>query len=235
MDYAIEVKNLEVSYGNNLVLNEINLKIPINTRCAIVGSNGAGKSTFIKAILGLIKKNKGEVKILGKDLDQVRKSIAYVPQKDAVNWQFPTTVMDVVTMGLYKNMRAFSRLSYEDKDKARAALEEMGILDLANRQINNLSGGQKQRVFLARALASDADIYILDEPLTGVDMKTEDIIADEFLKLQNRGKTVIAVHHNIYTLNKYFDQLVVLNKDIKYSGPLFINDIDEVINRGFRS
>ena len=132
-------------------------------------------------------------------------------------------------------MRAFSRLSYEDKDKARAALEEMGILDLANRQINNLSGGQKQRVFLARALASDADIYILDEPLTGVDMKTEDIIADEFLKLQNKGKTVLAVHHNIYTLNKYFDQLVVLNKDIKYSGPLFINDIDEVINRGFRS
>lgn len=138
-------------------------------------------------------------------------------------------------MGLYKNMRAFSRLSNEDKDKARAALEEMGILDLANRQIDNLSGGQKQRVFLARALASDADIYILDEPLTGVDMKTEDIIADEFLKLQNKGKTVLAVHHNIYTLNKYFDQLVVLNKDIKYSGPLFINDIDEVINRGFRS
>lgn len=234
MDYAVEVKNLKVSYGKNVVLNNVNLKIPANTRCAIVGSNGAGKSTFIKAILGLIKKDCGDIKILGKDLDKVRSSIAYVPQKDSVNWNFPTTVIDVVTMGLYKNMKAFGPTS-DKKNLALSALEEMGIGDLSNRQINNLSGGQKQRVFLARALALDADIYVLDEPLTGVDMKTEDIIEEEFLKLQNRGKSVIAVHHNVYTLNKYFDHLVVLNEDIKYSGPLFIKNIEEVINLGFRS
>ncbi|BFL73027.1 MULTISPECIES: metal ABC transporter ATP-binding protein [Anaerococcus] len=235
MDYAIEVKNLDVSYGNNLVLDNINVKIPINTRSAIVGSNGAGKSTFIKAILGLIKKDRGEIKILNKSLEEVKTSIAYVPQKDSVNWQFPTTVIDVVMMGMYKKMKSFGRISNKEKALAMAALEEMGIADLKNRQINNLSGGQKQRVFLARALVSDADIYILDEPLTGVDMKTEDIISDEFLRLQKRGKTIIAVHHNIYTLNKYFDNLVVLNKNIKYCGPLFINKIDEVINLGFRS
>ena len=124
--------------------------------------------------------------------------------------------------------------SDRDKDKVQAALNEMGIRDLSDRQINNLSGGQKQRVFLARALAQDVDLYILDEPLTGVDIKTEDIIADEFKRLEDLGKTVIAVHHNIYTLDKYFDNVVVLNKDVKYSGSLYKDDIDVEINKGFR-
>lgn len=110
----------------------------------------------------------------------------------------------------------------------------MGIRDLSDRQINNLSGGQKQRVFLARALAQDVDLYILDEPLTGVDIKTEDIIAEEFKRLEELGKTVIAVHHNIYTLDKYFDNVVVLNKDVKYAGSLYIDDLDFKINKGFR-
>ena len=132
-------------------------------------------------------------------------------------------------------MKSFAKADKKDRDCVNDALNEMGILDLKNRQISNLSGGQKQRVFLARALAQDAAIYILDEPLTGVDVKTEDIIADEFKKMQEMGKTVLAVHHNIYTLEKYFDNLVVLNKDIKYSGSLYIDNIKDEIDKGFRS
>lgn len=234
MEYAIKVKDLNVSYGDNLVLEKVNLQIPINTRTAIIGANGAGKSTLIKAILNLIKKDRGEVKIFGKPLEEVKTNIAYVPQKDSVNWNFPTTVYDVVMMGRYPYIKKFSSPSDRDKDKVQAALDEMGIRDLSDRQINNLSGGQKQRVFLARALAQDVDLYILDEPLTGVDIKTEDIIADEFKRLEDLGKTVIAVHHNIYTLDKYFDNVVVLNKDVKYAGSLYIDDLDFKINKGFR-
>ena len=137
-------------------------------------------------------------------------------------------------MGRYPYIKKFSSPSDRDKDKVQAALDEMGIRDLSDRQINNLSGGQKQRVFLARALAQDVDLYILDEPLTGVDIKTEDIIAEEFKRLEELGKTVIAVHHNIYTLDKYFDNVVVLNKDVKYAGSLYIDDLDFKINKGFR-
>ena len=234
MEYAIKVKDLNVSYGDNLVLEKVNLQIPINTRTAIIGANGAGKSTLIKAILNLIKKARGEVKIFGKPLEEVKTNIAYVPQKDSVNWNFPTTVYDVVMMGRYPYIKKFSSPSDRDKDKVQAALDEMGIRDLSDRQINNLSGGQKQRVFLARALAQDVDLYILDEPLTGVDIKTEDIIAEEFKRLEELGKTVIAVHHNIYTLDKYFDNVVVLNKDVKYAGSLYIDDLDFKINKGFR-
>lgn len=218
MQAAIEVKNLNVSYGKNKVLDDIFLQIPLNSRTAIIGANGAGKSTFIKAVLGLIKKDKGEVKILGKTIKNAKNDIAYVPQKDSVNWNFPATVYDVVMMGRYPYMKTFGKANKKDDDIVENSLVEMGISDLKDRQINNLSGGQKQRVFLARALAQDVSLYILDEPLTGVDIKTEDIIADEFKKLQDLGKTILAVHHNIYTLDKYFDNLVVLNRNIKYSG-----------------
>lgn len=235
MRNAIEVKDLSVSYGKNKVLDNVFLDIPLQSRTAIIGANGAGKSTFIKSILGLIKKEKGDVKILGNDIKSTKQNVAYVPQKDSVNWDFPISVYDVVMMGRYPHMKSFAKADKKDYDCVNDALNEMGILDLKNRQISNLSGGQKQRVFLARALAQDAAIYILDEPLTGVDVKTEDIIADEFKKMQEMGKTVLAVHHNIYTLEKYFDNLVVLNKDIKYSGSLYIDNIKDEIDKGFRS
>lgn len=234
MQAAIEVKNLNVSYGKNKVLDDIFLQIPLNSRTAIIGANGAGKSTFIKAALGLIKKDKGEVKILGKTIKNAKKDIAYVPQKDSVNWNFPATVYDVVMMGRYPYMKTFGKANKKDDDIVENSLVEMGISDLKDRQINNLSGGQKQRVFLARALAQDVSLYILDEPLTGVDIKTEDIIADEFKKLQDLGKTILAVHHNIYTLDKYFDNLVVLNRNIKYSGSLYVDNLEKEINKGFR-
>lgn len=234
MQYAIETNNLNVSYANNKVLENVNLNIPVNTRTAIIGANGAGKSTLIKSCLGLIRKDSGQIKILGKNIEKAKTNIAYVAQKDTVNWNFPTTVYDVVMMGRYPYLKKFQKPKQKDKDVVIDALNEMGIADLSDRPINNLSGGQKQRVFLARALAQDVDLYILDEPLTGVDIKTEDIIADQFKKLQGLGKTIIAVHHNIYTLEKYFDNVVVLNKDVKYSGTIFVDGLDEKINQGFR-
>lgn len=234
MQYAIETNNLNVSYSNNKVLENVNLNIPVNTRTAIIGANGAGKSTLIKSCLGLIRKDSGQIKILGKNIEKAKTNIAYVAQKDTVNWNFPTTVYDVVMMGRYPYLKKFQKPKQKDKDVVIDALNEMGIADLSDRPINNLSGGQKQRVFLARALAQDVDLYILDEPLTGVDIKTEDIIADQFKKLQRLGKTIIAVHHNIYTLEKYFDNVVVLNRDVKYSGTIFVDGLDEKINQGFR-
>lgn len=234
MQYAIETNNLNVSYANNKVLENVNLNIPVNTRTAIIGANGAGKSTLIKSCLGLIRKDSGQIKILGKNIEKAKTNIAYVAQKDTVNWNFPTTVYDVVMMGRYPYLKKFQKPKQKDKDVVIDALNEMGIADLSDRPINNLSGGQKQRVFLARALAQDVDLYILDEPLTGVDIKTEDIIAYQFKKLQGLGKTIIAVHHNIYTLEKYFDNVVVLNRDVKYSGTIFVDRLDEKINQGFR-
>lgn len=234
MRAAIEVKNLSVSYEKNQVLSKIDLTIPLNSRTAIVGANGAGKSTLLKAVLGLIKKDSGEVKILGKDLKDAKLDLAYVPQKDSVNWNFPIRVYDVVKMGRFPYLGSFKKLRAIDKEKIDHAMDEMGIGDLKDRQISKLSGGQKQRVFLARALAQDVDLYILDEPLTGVDIKTEEIIAKEFKNLQAKGKTIISVHHNIYSLNRYFDHLLVLNGGVQYSGPLNVDGIDSQIDKGFR-
>lgn len=220
MNSAIEIKNLNFAYGNNKVIDNVNLSIPKNVRCAIVGPNGAGKSTLLKAVLGLLDYDNGEIKIFGQDIRNIRKKIAYVPQKDSVNWDFPITVYDVVMMGRYVHIGSGKKVSITDKEKVEKALEEMGILDLKSRQISQLSGGQKQRVFLARALAQEVDLYILDEPLTGVDVKTEEIISKKFEDLQKQGKTIIAVHHNIYTLEKFFDYIIIFNKDVKIEGEI---------------
>lgn len=234
MAYAIDIKNLDLSYGENKVLEDINLQIKANTKTAIVGANGAGKSTLIKAVIGFAKKDRGEIKVLGKDIELAKTDIAYVPQKDSVNWNFPISVMDVVLMGRYKKGKLFKKYSNEDKELAIKALEQIGMLDFKDRQIAYLSGGQKQRVFLARALAQDAELYILDEPLTGVDIKTEDIIASEFDRLKENGKTIVCVHHNIYSLTKYFDDIVVLNRNVKFHGPIHTDSVCRYIEQGFR-
>ena len=169
----IEVKGLSVSYDKDLALEDINLEIPSGVRCAIIGPNGSGKSTLLKSILGLKSIDKGEIKVFGDNIENVSSRIAYVPQKSTVNWNFPITVLDVVMMGRYSKKKLFSRNSSSDKEIALSALKEMKMEDFANRHISELSGGQKQRVFIARALAQDADLYLLDEPLTGVDIKTE--------------------------------------------------------------
>lgn len=222
----IKIKNLNVSYDEKLVLSNVNLTIPYNVRCAIIGPNGAGKSTLIKALLNLINYDSNEIKIFDKDFKDVRKKIAYVAQNSTVNWDFPATVFDVVLMGRYQHLGLFKRPKKEDKEIALKALKEMKMERYVKRHISKLSGGEKQRVFIARALAQDADLYILDEPLAGVDETTEKIIINKFIELQKKGKTIIAVHHDLSTIKEYFDYIIILNENIKSSG-----SVKETFNR----
>ncbi|MGP1575326.1 metal ABC transporter ATP-binding protein [Selenomonas sp.] len=221
----LHVEDVTMAYRESAVLWDIDLDVPTGVRCAIVGPNGAGKSTLLKGVLGLEKPVAGYVRIWGKTIDEVRERIAYVPQRGAVNWDFPTTVFDVVLMGRYVHIGLVRRPGKEDRERARAALAEMQLEKLAERQISELSGGQKQRVFIARALAQESDLYIMDEPLAGVDETTERIVMDKFVALQKERKTVIAVHHDLSTLDMYFDYLVVLNRTIKASG--YLKDMDK--------
>lgn len=220
---AIEIKHLNVSYYDHLVLNDINLNIPKGVMCAISGPNGAGKTTLVKSILNFIPHLTGSIKINGKDLKKEIDNISYVPQKESVNWQFPTTVSDVVLMGTYRELGWFKRPGKTQKDKANQAMKQLGILDLANKEIASLSGGQQQRVFLARMLCQDADIIFLDEPLVGIDKKSEQIIMNILNQLKEQGKTIIVVHHDLSTIEKYFDYLVLVNHKIVTSG--YVKDI----------
>ena len=216
------------------MLWDIDLDVPECVRCAIVGPNGAGKSTLLRGVLGLLKPVSGAVLLWGKPLSAVHKQIAYVPQRGSVHWDFPTTVFDVVLMGRYAHLGLVRRPGKEDRALAMDALEKMKMADFADRQISELSGGQKQRVFIARALAQDAQLYIMDEPLAGVDETTERIIMDKFMDLQKEKRTVIAVHHDLSTLDAYFDYLVVLNRTVKASGYLAGIDKEAALARAYR-
>ena len=230
----LHVEDVTMAYRESAVLWDIDLDVPTGVRCALVGPNGAGKSSLLKGVLGLEKPVAGYVRLWGKTIDEVRERIAYVPQRGAVNWDFPTTVFDVVLMGRYVHIGLMRRPGREDRERARAALAEMQLEKLADRQISELSGGQKQRVFIARALAQESDLYIMDEPLAGVDETTERIVMDKFVALQKARKTVIAVHHDLSTLDMYFDYLVVLNRTIKASGWLKDMDKEAALALAFR-
>ena len=223
-----------MAYRETPVLWDIDLDIPEHVRCAIVGPNGAGKSTLLRGILGLLKPVSGAVQLWGKPLSAVHKQIAYVPQRGSVHWDFPTTVFDVVLMGRYAHLGLVRRPGKEDRALAMEALDKMKMADFADRQISELSGGQKQRVFIARALAQDAQLYIMDEPLAGVDETTERIIMDKFVDLQRENRTVIAVHHDLSTLDVYFDYLVVLNRTVKASDYLAKLDKEAALARAYR-
>ena len=231
---VIHVEDLTMAYRDTPVLWDIDLDIPARVRCAIVGPNGAGKSTLLKGILGLLKPVSGAVQLWGKPLSAVHKQIAYVPQRGSVHWDFPTTVFDVVLMGRYAHLGLVRRPGKEDRELAMDALDKMKMADFAGRQISELSGGQKQRVFIARALAQDAQLYIMDEPLAGVDETTERIIMDKFMDLQKEKRTVIAVHHDLSTLDAYFDYLVVLNRTVKASDYLAALDKEAALARAYR-
>ena len=195
---AIEIRNLTVAYGENIALENFNLDIEAGSLMALVGPNGAGKSTLIKTILRFLKQITGEIKINGKTL-------AYVPQRNSVDWDFPTTLFDVVEMGCYGRVGLFKRVSKEEKQKVLKAIEQVGMLDFKDRQISELSGGQQQRAFIARALVQEADIYLMDEPFQGVDSTTEKSIVDILKKLKSEGKTLIVVHHDLQTVPTYFE------------------------------
>ena len=209
---VITVKGISVSYEKKRVLTNIFLDIFSGNIYGVVGPNGAGKSTLFKAILGLIEANTGKVIFEGKTKKEQRKEVVYVPQKNDVDWSFPATVFDIVLMGRYPHKTVFQRLNKEDKEMAMHALEEVDMLSFRDRQIGELSGGQQQRVFLARALCQEADIFLLDEPFVGVDMTTEDRIIHILKKLASEGKTLLVVHHDLSTVEEYFDKVILLNQ-----------------------
>ncbi len=215
---VVEVEDLSLAYQDKPVIWDIDLDIYENTRTAIIGPNGAGKSTLIKGVLGLMKPITGTVKVMGGTYKEHYKKIAYVPQKGTVNWDFPATVLDVVLMGTYSSLGWIRRPSKKHIKAAITALERIEMVEYRDRQISQLSGGQRQRVFIARSIVQNADIYFMDEPLQGVDMKTEAIIMDTLRQFQKEGKTSILVHHDLNTVKEYFDHVVLLNKRIVADG-----------------
>jgi manganese/zinc/iron transport system ATP- binding protein len=217
---AVTVRDLTVAYRETPVLWDINLEIPAGHLTAIVGPNGAGKSTLLKAVLGLVPVASGEAAILGRPLAAVRRQVAYVPQRESVDWDFPTNALDVVMMGRYGHLGWLRRPGPAERARAMACLEQVGMDDLANRQISQLSGGQQQRVFLARALAQEAEVYLMDEPFAGVDAATEAAIVGLFRSLRAAGKTLICVHHDLETVPEYFDWVVLLNVRLVAAGPV---------------
>ena len=208
---AIEIKNLTVAYGENIALEDFNLDVEIGSLMALVGPNGAGKSTLIKTILKFLKQITGEIKINGKNL-------AYVQQRNSVDWDFPTTLFDVVEMGCYGRVGLFKRVNKEEKAKVLKAIEQVGMLEFKDRQISELSGGQQQRAFIARALVQEADIYLMDEPFQGVDSTTEKSIVDILKKIKSDGKTLLVVHHDLQTVPTYFESVTIINKTVIASG-----------------
>lgn len=231
--FAINVHDLTVAYDYKPVLWDIHLQVPEGVMMAIVGPNGAGKSTLIKAMLGIQKTITGTVEILGKPYKTMRKEVAYVPQKETVDWDFPATVLDVVIMGTYGRLGWIKRPKKEQRKTALKSLKKVGMLPFKNRQISQLSGGQKQRVFLARALAQEASIYIMDEPLQGVDATTEVTIINILKELRSQGKTVLVVHHDLQTVPEYFDWVTFLN--VKKIATGSVKDIfnDENLNKTY--
>ncbi|MEM9919588.1 MAG: metal ABC transporter ATP-binding protein [Bacteroidota bacterium] len=230
---SISIKGLSVSYDRKVVLSNIYLELEPGKICGVIGPNGAGKSTLFKAILGLIETNSGTVLIHGKNIKDMRKKVVYVPQKNDVDWNFPATVMDVVLMGRYPHKSIFQRLQAEDEQLARAALQEVGIENLIDRQIGELSGGQQQRVFLARALCQQAEVFLLDEPFVGVDVTTEEKIIQVLKKLASEGKTLLVVHHDLSTAKNYFDRIVLLNQRLVAYGDTSVTFTEENIAKAY--
>ncbi|NDR56602.1 zinc ABC transporter ATP-binding protein AztA [Aliiruegeria sabulilitoris] len=216
----LAIRGLTVSYGEKPAVFSIDATVQDGSMTAIIGPNGAGKSTLLKAALGVIKPLSGTVSVYGAPLEGQRARIAYVPQRASIDWDFPARVIDVVLMGLYRELGLLRRLTGGHRQKALECLQRVGMADFAERQIGQLSGGQQQRVFLARALAQDADLYLLDEPFAGVDAATEKAIIDVLKALKAQGKTVVAVHHDLATITEYFDHVFLINVRKVAEGPV---------------
>lgn len=223
---VLSTNDLTVAYDSKPAIWDVDLQVPSGVLMGIVGPNGAGKSTFIKAVLDLIPKAGGSVKFFGDTYSRVRNRVGYVPQRGSVDWDFPTTVLDVVTMGVYHKLGWIRRPGKKERGEALNALEQVGLSEFAHRQINQLSGGQQQRTFLARALVQDADLYFMDEPFAAVDALTESAIIGILHQLRSRGKTVVVVHHDLQTVADYFDWVALLNVSLVASGP-----VDEIFTQ----
>ncbi len=216
----LSIHAMTVAYQRKPVLWDVDYDAPPNKLIAIVGPNGAGKSTLIKACLGLVPRASGLVEFWGQEYKRARSRIGYVPQRESVDWDFPVSALDVVCMGRYRKIGWCRPVSRAHKDAALACLERVGMHEFAKRQISQLSGGQQQRVFLARALAQESDLYVMDEPFAGVDAATERAIVEVLRELKTTGKTVVAVHHDLQTVPEYFDDVILLNMRVVASGPV---------------
>ena len=216
----LAVQGMTVAYGDRPAVFSVDACFPAGAMSAIIGPNGAGKSTFLKAALGIIPRVSGDVRVFGQPIAAARDKIAYVPQRASVDWDFPTTALDVVQMGQYRKTGLLRRISAPLVKHALHCLERVGMADFAHRQIGQLSGGQQQRVFLARALAQDAALYLLDEPFAGVDAATERAIVDVLKTLKAEGKSIVAVHHDLSTVRSYFDHVFLINVRRVAEGPV---------------
>jgi manganese/zinc/iron transport system ATP- binding protein len=216
----LSVKSLGVAYDQRLVLSNVYFEVPPGKVYGVLGPNGAGKSTLFKAMLGLVPKLSGETFFEGQPLSKQWRRLAYVPQRNDLDWNFPATVYDVVMMGRYPHKPLLSRIGKADRLLVRSALEELGLASLWDRPIGALSGGQQQRVFLARALCQQADLFFLDEPFVGVDAATEEKIVQTLRRLGEQGKTLLVVHHDLSTVKEYFDGVLLLNQRLVAAGPI---------------
>jgi len=215
----LAIHDLTVAYHRKPVIWDIDLNIPDGSLVAVVGPNGASKSTLLKACLNLIPKTSGRIHIYGKPYTENRKLVGYVPQRESVDWDFPVSALDVVAMGTYRHLGWIRRVGKKQRESALAAMEQVGITEYAHRQISQLSGGQQQRVFLARALVQNASLYFMDEPFAAVDAATEQAIVELLKELRSDGRTCIVVHHDLSTVSKYFDWVVLLNMRVVVAGP----------------
>lgn len=226
----LKVDHLSVAYDDTVVLKDVSFRIEKGTMTAMVGPNGAGKSTLVKAILGLVPVVEGTIDLTldtktvsaygGAKTNSIYNHIAYVPQTSAVDWDYPITVFEVVLMGTYRRLGWFKRPGKREREEATKALQTVGMLDYAQRSISQLSGGQQQRVFLARALVENQEVYLLDEPFKGIDKTTESVLVKIMKEMQAAGKTLLVVHHNLQTLEAYFDQVLCINRRLVGMGPV---------------
>jgi manganese/zinc/iron transport system ATP- binding protein len=217
---GLEFHDVTVAYGRRPVLWNVDLTVPGACLFGIIGPNGAGKSTLLKAALGLVPLAGGEVRILGAPLEQVRSRVGYVPQRESVDWDFPVTVTDVVLMGTYARLGWLRRPGPRERRLAAECLDRVGLADVADRQIGRLSGGQQQRVFLARALAQQADVYFLDEPMAGVDARSQERIFRVLSDLRAEGRLVVIVHHDLRSVAEWFDAVALIDMRLVATGPV---------------
>lgn len=226
MRSILSVKELSVNYGPKLALDNVSVNIPSGKIVGVIGPNGSGKTSFLKAILGLISSSSEYVKFKEAEVSKHLSQISYVPQRESIDWNFPVSVMDVVLMGRYSKKSLFRRSNLQDKKKALEALDLVGLADLGKRQIGQLSGGQQQRTLVARALARDAELFLLDEPFAGVDANTERTLLQLFGEMTDQGKSVVMVHHDLYAVKNYFDHIILLCNKLIADG-----EVDDVLTQ----
>lgn len=215
----LSIQDLTVAWSRKPVIWDVEFDVAPGQLVGIIGPNGAGKSTLLKAVMDLVPRASGRIEVFGRSWRQNRHRVGYVPQRESVDWDFPVSVLDVVTMGLYSRIGWFRPVLRRHRELAMRALERVGIGEYANRQISQLSGGQQQRTFLARALVQEADLYLMDEPFSAVDAATEQAIVGLLREMRAAGRTALVIHHDLHTVPDYFDSVVLLNMRVVAQGP----------------